>query len=162
MGAFYAREILDAVIQIEQNGRIFYEKVADAQDNKEVRDLFSFLADQESKHIRECREFGEGLAPIPDDMEREDFGLYLNNLTAENVFKEDGSGESLALRVKTETEAVDLGIRFEKEALLLLHEFRTLIRSKESDFIDGMIQWERGHLVKLVRLKRSLEDKTRG
>ena len=162
MGAFYAREILDAVIRIEQNGRIFYEKVAESQNEKEVRDLFSFLSDQESKHILECREFGKGLAPIPDDMEREDFGLYLDNLTAENVFKEDGSGEKQALEVKTEIEAVELGIRFEKEALLLLHEFRTLVRSKESDFIDKMIQWERGHLVKLVRMKRSLEDKARG
>jgi rubrerythrin len=156
MGAFFGKEIVEGAIQIEKNGQLFYRNVAQKESRPAVRDVFAFLAEEEGRHVAELQYLLTRLAEPPDTWEREDFALYLDDLVAEHIFREDGSGERKALQVGSELAAVDLGIQFEKDTILLWHELHALVRPEEHRVVDDLVQWEKDHLVRLVRLKKDL------
>ncbi len=156
MKAFFGKEIMEAAVQIERNGQAFYEQVSQKAEDQGVREVFSDLALEEKRHISQFQALSDCLVDPPDGMEREDYALYLDNLTAEHVFKEDGSGERMARQSKSAVEAVELGIQFEKDTLLFFHELHPLVRAEEQGVVNQLLLWEKEHLVRLVRLKRRL------
>ncbi len=161
MKAFFGKEVLEAAVQIERNGQAFYEQVSQKSEDEGVREVFSDLAVEEKRHISQFQGLSDCLVDPPDSMEREDYALYLDHMTAEHVFKEDGSGERKARETKSAVEAVELGIQFEKDTLLFFHELRPLVRSEEQGVVDQLILWEKEHLVRLVGLKRQLSGRSR-
>jgi rubrerythrin len=159
MGAFFAKEIVEAAIRIEKNGLSYYRYLAEAEKRKDIREVFNYLAEEEMRHIAAFEHLAESLQEPPDHTwEREDFGLYLESLSEDSVFKDDGSGEKKAGDVKSVLEAVELGIRFEKDTILFFQELHNLVRREEHEVVDQLICWEKNHLVRLIRLKRQLQD----
>lgn len=158
MGVFFAKEIMGGAIQIEKNGQSFYHHLAQQEERSAIREVFDYLAKEELRHIQEFGHLAEHLAEPPDHWEREDFEFYLETLVGDNVFKEDGSGEKRAKEVKSDLEAVELGIQFEKDTIIFFYELHALVRPEEHHVVDQLIRWEKDHLVRLVRLKRQLED----
>ncbi len=156
MGAFFGKEMVGAAIQIEKNGQSFYGAVAEQENRRAVREAFVFLADEEKRHVSELEHLSTRLADPPGTWEREDFSLYLEDLAAEHIFKEDGSGEKRAREVRSDLGAVDLGIQFEKDTILLWQELHFFVRPEDRRVVDHLIRWEKDHLVRLVRLKREL------
>ena len=52
MGNIFAgSEIVELGIQIEKNGRDFYNTLVKQSENSEARDIFGYLAGEEEKHI---------------------------------------------------------------------------------------------------------------
>ena len=45
-----ASEIIQFAIKIEENGWSFYNKVVEANKDEKIKELFTFLADEEVKH----------------------------------------------------------------------------------------------------------------
>jgi len=161
MGAFFAKEIMEAAIQIEGNGQRFYQQMSQKAVAPGARESFAYLAEQERQHIADIRALAGRLPDPPETWEREEFTMYLVDLASEHVFRQDGSGEQMAQRVGSDREAVDLGIRFEKDTILFVQEFRKLVRVEDQELVDGLVGWEKDHLVRLVRLKWELEGKAR-
>ena len=52
MAIFERQEIYQFAMRIEENGKKFYRQTAQALKDKEARDLFNHLADEEVKHKR--------------------------------------------------------------------------------------------------------------
>jgi rubrerythrin len=161
MGVFFAKEIMGGAIQIERNGQSFYQQIAQQLEAPAMREVFEHLAREELRHIREFEGLAEHLAEPPDHWEREDFELYMDTLVSDHVFKDDGSGERKAREVRSDLEAVELGIQFEKDTIIFFNELNALVRSEERQVLDQLLRWEKDHLVRLVRLKRQLEDSKR-
>jgi rubrerythrin len=161
MGAFFAKEITEAAIQIEKNGQIFYQRMAEQASSEAVRGVFLDLAQQEERHIAELQLLLGRLPDPPDTWEREEFTMYLVDLANAHVFREDGSGERMAQQVESDVAAIDLGIQFEKDTVLFLYEFHGLVRPEEKTVVDRLIVWEKEHLVRLVRMKWDLTGQAR-
>lgn len=162
MGAFFAKEVVEAAIRIEGNGLSFYRYLSQRQEREDVREVFEYLTGEEQRHIAEFKRLAENLKEPPDlTWEREDFALYLENLADDNVFKEDGSGEKRAKEVQSALDAVKLGIQFEKDTIIFFHELQNLVRQEERQAVHQLIQWEKEHLVRLFGIKRQLEDAER-
>lgn len=158
MGAFYAKEILRAALQIEKNGLSFYREVAGRELRPEVREVFDHLATEEARHIEELKSLLERASEPPESMERDDYTLYLEALVSGQVFREDGSGQEEAQRIRSPDEALDLGARFERDTILFFQELRPWIRAEDRPVLDRLIDWERRHLTSLARLKRKLRE----
>lgn len=158
MGAFFAKEVINAAAQIEKNGQKFYEDIAKDERRPAVRDVFEYLAEQERKHVGELNYLSDQLKEPPDHTwEREDFDLYLDSIVSEHLFVGDGSAEREAGKIKTDLQAVEFGIHFEKQTMLFFHELLPLLRAEERDVLNNLIAWERDHLLLLFRLKRRLK-----
>jgi len=156
MKAFFGKEIMQAAIQIERNGQAFYDEVSRQTDDRKIREVFSDLAAQEKEHVAQFQKLSDRLLDPPEGMEREDYALYLDQLASEHVFKEDGSGQRRAREAKSAVDAVALGIQFEKDTLLFFYGLHPLVRGEEQPVVDQLIQWEKEHLLRLVRLKHRM------
>jgi rubrerythrin len=161
MGAFFAKEILDAAIQIERNGQLFYERMGQKAADKPAQEVFGRLAGQEREHLSHLRDLAGKLPDPPETWEREEFAMYMAELAESHVFRGDGSGEKAAQQVAGELAAVELGIRFEKDTILFLEGLQRMVREKERTVVGKLLEWERAHLVELVRLKWQITGKAR-
>lgn len=161
MGAFFAKEILEAAIQIEKNGQLFYELMGQKAADKPALEVFKNLAQQEKEHLVHLHELARGLADPPETWEREEFSMYMAELAESHVFRSDGSAQKAAKEVSGDLAAIEMGIRFEKDTLLFMEGLRSIVRKQEKEILEKILEWERAHLVELVRLKWQITGKAK-
>ena len=153
---FNADEIFSVAIEIEENGRVFYGKARELTDNKEVRNLFSYLEQAEINHKEK---FTELRSRLPDkatseavwDPDNED-DEYLKILADTNVFRKDTDVKDKLSRISDFTDSLKLAIQFEKDSILFYSFIKDFTdKSKGREFIDKIIDEEKKHLRELSR-----------
>jgi len=77
MGVFFAKEILEAGVQIETRGHAFYQAMAQKAQSESARKLFLELARDEKDHLRSLEELLPHLMDPPDTWEREEFACRI-------------------------------------------------------------------------------------
>ena len=158
---FNADEIFQLGIQIEMNGRQFYEAVAKNSVDPSVRGLFSELSKWESEH----QQLFENLRKtLPDSAKREilfdpqgEFSLYLQAMAEGHVFIKNKDIHGLASKCKTPQEALDLAILFEKDSVVLFTTMKGIVPEHlGKDQIDLLINEEIKHMFILTQKKKEL------
>jgi rubrerythrin len=159
---FNADEIFQLGIQIETNGKQFYETVARNTLDPSVKGLFSELSKWESEH----QELFKNLkSALPDSAKREilfdpqgEFSLYLQAMAEGHVFIKNKDIHGLASRCKTPQEALDLAILFEKDSVVLFTTMKRVVPEHlGKDQIDLLINEEIKHISILTQKKRELK-----
>jgi rubrerythrin len=154
---FAASEIVEIGIQIEINGRDFYNTLAGKFEDQKAKGLFKYLADEEEKHIAVFQKILESVDKYePVESYPGEYFSYMKNLAAEHVFTRKNEGSKIAGKVKTEKEALDLGIGFEKDSIIFYLEMKQMVSQNQYKVIDQLIAQEQGHLRKLTELKAQL------
>ncbi len=154
---FSASEIVQIGIQIERNGRDLYKGLAESQETNKVKEVFRFLAQEEERHIKVFQDILRGFESYePKEAFPEEYFAYLTSLSKDHVFSEEKSGVRLARNIRDDTDAIDLGIDFEKDSILFYHEIRDLVWNEGKGIIDKLIKEERGHLRKLWDIRGRL------
>src|SRR3989338_11068104 len=116
---FAASEIVELGIQIEKNGRDFYNALAGKSKNKKARETFEYLAGEEAKHIITFQAILSSVHKYePQEAYPGEYFAYMNALASEYVFTQKDKGAEIAKRIKTDKEAIDMGIGFEKDSIL--------------------------------------------
>ena len=62
----------------------------------------------------------------------------------------------MAGRIKTEKEAIELGIGFEKDSILFYQEMKKFVLTSEQNIIEKLLEEEKEHLRKLFELDKSV------
>ena len=141
MGAvFWGNEVVRLAIEIEKNGEKFYNLLADSAKSQGVKDLSSYLAGEERKH----RELFENLLDtieeyVPFDRYPGEYQSYLRALADEHVFTGDSEVEEMFREAKTDIDAINIAIGFEKDSIILFHEMMNIVRGKDHPVIQKMI-----------------------
>jgi rubrerythrin len=159
---FNADEIFQLGIQIETNGKQFYETVARNTLDPSVRDLFSELSKWESEHQQLFQNLRKAL---PDSAKREilfdpqgEFSLYMQAMAESHVFIKNKDIHGLASKCKTPQEALDLAIIFEKDSVVFFATMkRVLPEHLGKDKMDLLINEEIKHISILAQEKRELK-----
>ncbi len=158
---FNASEVFQIAIDIEENGKRFYEKVMDLFDNPDVRALFASLAQEEVEHLKT---FTELKAQLPKaaakntvwDPEHE-MNRYLKMMADMHVFRSDLDVEGKLSRVKNLEDALNLGIRFEKDSIIFFLTMQDATEDKKGrEFVGQLVCEEKDHLRKLSLALRRL------
>ncbi len=154
---FSASEIVKIGIQIEKNGRDFYNTMAAQSKNSRATDIFKYLAEQEEKHI----EVFQGVLSKtdkyePQGLDAEQYFSYMNTLSGESVFTREDKGKELAGMVRSDKEAIDIGISAEKDSIVFYEGMKKIIPFYDQKIVDEIITQEQGHLRQLAELKASL------
>jgi rubrerythrin len=158
---FNADEIFQMGIEIETNGKRFYETVAKNISDATVRNLFSDLSRWESEHIDLFDKLKQAL---PESAKRGDLFdpnqellLYIKATAESHVFIKKKDIAGLASRCKTPGEALDLAITFEKDSIVF---YTTMKKVVPEDIgkkqIDRLIDEEIRHISILAQKKREL------
>jgi rubrerythrin len=155
MGVFFSgSELLEIAIGIEKNGMAFYQALADKTGNRDVRDIYNYLAGEEKKHLDTFQGMSDSLEQAkPSEVDIEEYMLYLKALADSAVFSSVTEARQKAGKVLNEIEALDTGIQAEKDSILFYTELQNLVRERDRKVVLNILGEEKKHLRQLSELK---------
>lgn len=152
---FSGSEIIELGIEIEKNGRDFYNILSRQSEFKKSGKVFKFLAGQEGKHITVFRKILNSFQKDPQQsLYPQEYLEYMNSLACEQVFTQKKTGETIAKKIFGLDEAIDAGIGFEKDSIVFYKGIQKIVPLKERGAVRALIVQERRHLEKLMHLKK--------
>jgi len=159
MGNIFAgSEIAELGIQIEKNGRDFYNALAAAQaKNPKFKEIFQYLAGEEAKHILAFQKILDSVQKYePAEAYPGEYFAYMQALASGSVFTQENKGKEIARTIKDDRQAIDIGIKAEKDSIVFYEGMKKVVPGYDLKIIDEVIAQEQGHLKRLLDLKANL------
>lgn len=154
---FSGSEIVEIGIQIEKNGKDFYNTAAARSKHASSKELFEFLAGEEERHITTFKKILDGLQKYePPEAYPDEYFAYMNTLASEYVFTQKDKGSEIAKSLKTDKEVVDKGIDFEKDSIIFYEGIKKAVPEYDIKIIDELISQEQVHLQKLTEIRNKI------
>lgn len=147
---FKSSEIVKFAVQIEKNGRDFYDQASKNVKAEKAKKIFEYLSHEEQLHIG----IFEGILSQMDVNEPAEsypgeYADYMLALVEENVFTKDKRGSEIARKIRNDKQALDLAIGFEKDSILFYYEMKRYVWEGFHKDVDKIIAQEQDHLKKL-------------
>ncbi len=150
---FKAEEVIDFAVQIEKNGQLFYQALADKMDNKDLSLIFEELAIQESKHIIDFQKLLGNLKDTPlNESYLGEYEEYVKGLAENHVFTK-GIDEALE-SVKKPVDGINMAINFEQDSIMFFNELKELVSPGNAAVVSNLIGEEKKHILRLLDLKK--------
>jgi len=154
---FAGSEIVELGIQIEKNGRDFYNTLIAQSKNQEAKDIFKYLAGEEEKHIATFQKIlNSAQKYAPQEAFPGEYFAYMRALADEYVFTQKDKGSQVAKDTKSDKEAIGLGIGFEKDSIIFYQGMKKVVPQHDYRLLDELVAQEQDHLRKLSALKPNL------
>ena len=149
---YSASEIMEMAVETEKGGKLFYEAVAAQSKDDGLKGLFTYLADQEKKHISVFVNIAKTIKVAPDEIPAnwEEVSLYLKAVTESRYFLGGDKALSAAKSAKTTEQAVNTALAFEKETLVFYLEVADMMPTVNRPAVEALIREERAHVRKLT------------
>jgi rubrerythrin len=156
-----ANEIFQIGIQIETNGKLFYETAASQSQEEPAKKLYRELAFWENQHIDL---FEKLRLQLPESAKREDLldlnselQIYVKATADSHVFIKNRDIPGLVSRLKTPREVLDLAVTFEKDSVVFYSAMKKVVpESFGKNQIDALINEEIQHIAVLTQQKERL------
>jgi rubrerythrin len=150
--SYSATEIMEMAVQTEKGGKLFYETVAAQSKDDSLKALFSYLADEENKHIRVFEEIAKTIKVASDETPAnwEEVAIYLKAITDSRYFLGPEKALALAKDSKSTSQAVKLALAFEKETLVFYLEAADMVPTLNRPAVESLVKEERAHVRKLT------------
>ncbi|MBW2622626.1 MAG: ferritin family protein [Deltaproteobacteria bacterium] len=161
--AFNAAEVFQIAIDIEENGRSFYEKAREKIDNEEVKAVFKSLGLAEIQH-KEL--FASLLSKLPASAREsavwdpeDEMNQYLKMMADMHVFRTSEDLDSRLAGISSAKDALTLALEFEKDSIVFFLSMKDMTEEKQGrDLIDQLVKEELNHhkqiSLELVKLKK--------
>lgn len=155
---FSAEETLKIAVEIEENGRRFYEGMAEETEDRELGDLFKDLASQETDHKRTFQQMlGEAEDEEGPDLNsllyRKLEDSYLNALADSKVFTPANQNIQEAKLAAGRDQLISIAISLEKDTILYYYEILQQAKEAEDqEIIMDVIEEEKSHVKRLSNL----------
>lgn len=152
---FSGSELLEIAMGIERNGMAFYQALADKTGKRDIRDIYTYLAGEEKKHLDTFQGMSDSLGQVnPPETYAEEYMLYLKSLVDSAVFSNVTEAQQKASKMSNEIEALDTGIQAEKDSILCYMELQNLVRERDREVVLDIVDEEKKHLRQLSELKK--------
>lgn len=155
---FSADETLKIAIEIEENGKQFYEGMVPEVEDTEIEDLFKDLATQEINHKQTFQEMlDEAELERGEDINSLLYGKledsYLKALADSKIFNPANENIQAAKHVDSRDEMIAVAISLEKDTILYYYEIlETAASSDDQELIKKVIEEEKTHVKRLASL----------
>ena len=153
-GIFKANDIVRAAEEIETRGEAFYQRLVNATEDAEAREVFEYLKREEASHREIFHEMGKRLEPVqmPAWASEEEYTMYMQSmLDSHALFNLDLETTGDMSR----EEGIRMAMQFEKDTMLFFHEMKTFVPESEIDHVEKCVEEERKHLKRLTALLKS-------
>jgi rubrerythrin len=150
-------EIVDIGIEKEKKRRDFYALAAEHfKGEKDLADLFARLRDWEEEHIRKFQEIRDTVSKAQyTESYAGETEAYMQALVDSDLYSEI-TPEKFASMVKTAAEALDMGIRFEKDAILFFSGLSRFAGEQVKKITTQLIEEEQQHMLFLFNMKKEM------
>jgi rubrerythrin len=148
-------ELVRFGVQIEKNGRDFYDLASKNVKADRVRQVFEYISNDEQQHIAAVEGIldGMGADARPAGRFPAEYTEYLTALVDGNVFTKSKQGSEVARALRNDMQAVETGLGFEKDAILLYTEIRKLAGAGH-EALDKLIAEEQDHFRRLAEVMK--------
>lgn len=122
---FSDAEALKIAMNIEEEGLEFYSLLMKSAKDDKAKDIFSELASAEKKHFALFQKmYLELTSPANPVQGCEDYtvDLYLKDLVDTGIFTKKGAAKRIVAEIKTDIDALRIGIQAEKDSILYYTE----------------------------------------
>jgi len=155
---FSAREVVEAAIEKERKRKGFYSNVSEVSQREEMKVLFQFLTEEETRHVETFSKIRDSL---PEESHpptyAEEMEAYMDALLDDRLYSDIDTKE-FAQRAVDARNVLRLAIGFEKDAILYFREFMPHLAESDQEVVAGLIEEEKGHIRKLVDLRERLAE----
>lgn len=148
-------DILKEAILLENQGRVFYENVADQAANPEVRRIFETMAAEESKHARileaqAARYIENGsIHPVASG---ENTSALISGVLSNEV-------RANILKAEFEASAINAALAMEERSIRVYRELQEQLEDSEAkDLCTWLANWEQEHLSFLLDIDQQLRE----
>lgn len=150
---FTGEEIIKLALEMERTGKVFYEKAVSYADGAKLKEVLSYLAKEEEKHIADFGKLGEKLSKefVFNESYVGEYGDYLKSMIHSHVFSLSNV-EDLVKGIKTNREILQFALSFEKDSILIFQEFENFVSSAGKEIIKQLVNEEKGHIKKINSL----------
>ena len=154
---FTGCEIVQMGIQIEKNGREFFNLLSEGAKNTKAQEVFKMLAaaDQKQGSVLESV-FGNVCKYDPSGSYSEEYFSYMSYLASSYVFTDKDKLAVIAKNIKTDEEAIRSGVQFVKDSILFYEGMKEVVVDSDSRMIDKLLIEEKKHLGRLCDLKNAI------
>ena len=155
---FSAREIAEAAVEKEKKRKGFYENVSELSTNKDMKELFQFLTEEEDRHVAAFARIRDALPQETHPEEyTEDMEAYMDSVIDDRLYSDIDSKEFVqkALNAK---DVFRLAIGFEKDAILYFREFLPFLTESDRKVVLDLIEPEKGHIRKLAEMQKQMGE----
>ncbi len=156
MALVSAAEVFQFAVKIEQNGYDFYTKYAEKLDSSSEKEIFQYLADEESKHIKTFSRMLDSVESFKQPLNYPDEYFTYLQAYADNLIFKPGDLDAELAQIKDTKSAIDFGIKRELDSILYYQEIKSFVTKAEKDHIDTIISEERKHFTKLSQMKKRI------
>lgn len=157
---FSGSELVNIAIGIEKSGLAFYQSLVKKEKDVMARGAYKYLAEMEEKHIETFQSMLDAVGEYkPPEMYTEEYDLYLKALVDSAVFTDDKVAREMAEKAASSAEAIQIGLGAEKDSILYYSEMRNLVRERDREVVDRIIEEEKSHLRQLSDLKKKLASR---
>ena len=155
-GIFKATDILLAAQEVETRGEVFYNRLVETTTDPKLKDLFIFLAGEETRHREIFAKLYErvGEVELPAWAEEDEYVDYLKFLLDSHTLFRLGDVDHLRRFMGTSKEAIETAMGFEKDTILFFVEMYEFVPEGEKKYIKACIDEERSHLRLLASMLR--------
>jgi rubrerythrin len=155
--AFSTKELIDIAVGIEDSGYYFYTKCREKFDDKVLKELFYFLAEEEMRH----KEFFEKLDPAllnEKGIYTTEYFQYLTAIGDEKVFKDKNNIDSVIKNINSPLDAIKIALTAEKDSILFYDELKELYKNEQNTFtiLNKIINEERRHVIMLLDIREKI------
>ncbi|MEO0096262.1 MAG: hypothetical protein ABIL46_09335 [candidate division WOR-3 bacterium] len=156
---FCASEVIEINIEARKRGLEFYKKVAKRTKSGDVKETFKWLADREEKQLNALQEILKKIEVCqPFELYPDEYSMYVQALLKKHKFN-NVKKKDLLKKIKTNADAVDTAIEYEKDSLLILYEMKNFVRKQELKIINKLIKETQSDIYRLNNLKKCLSSK---
>jgi rubrerythrin len=143
---------------MEREGIAYYEKAARKVSNAKVRKVLTYLARQEKDHARSLQEKSQFLQPAVQRRAaaKPEVQRFIHDHILGKVFP-DGAGKDSEDLIRTDSDAVDIGIQSEKKSIEVLERLMAQVTKIDVRTVfSHLMAEEKKHLTELEALKAKL------
>jgi rubrerythrin len=154
---FSGAEIIEVAVEIEKNGRDFYNSTAARLKDEKAKELFKFMAEEESQHIIDFKGIlSTVMKQDPCESYPQEYFSYLNAIAGQYVFTGKQEMKDRTKNIETDKDALDFSLGMEKDSILFYEEIKRMLSDKDKQLIEQIIEQEKNHVKKLWGLRARL------
>jgi len=156
MSLFEPSEVFQFAIRIEENGEKFYRKMADKFSDPRIKELFSYLADEETKHKRIYEGMVENIEKYePFESFPGEYFEYLRAYADKIIFDEKTLDEQQK-KINDPIMAINVAMDNEVASILYYQEIKNIVPQDKRNSIDKIMEEERRHFVTLSGMRSNM------
>ncbi|TFG58536.1 MAG: hypothetical protein E4H36_15270 [Spirochaetales bacterium] len=153
-----AREIFSMALEVEKSGRAYYQTVVNQAPSQDLKEFFTYLADQEQVHYGFFKSLNDEIEDFSIDQEDwEQISEYIRASTETRFFIGEEKAISFARQAKDMIQAIDFALGFEKDTLLFFYELLNVTPPRSKTAVQKIVDEEKRHIKLLAEKRKTLQ-----